>query len=438
MTVKWVDIPFEMVLAEPLRNGIYKPKQFHGLGAKMVNMGELFAYPRLRNVPMRRVELTETETHRFGLRTGDLIFARRSLVAEGAGKCSIVLDAPEPTAFESSIIRARPDATKANPLFLYYYFNSPAGLHGLDSIRRHVAVAGITGKDLASLVVPLPPLLQQQAIAHILGTLDDKIELNRRIIDTLETMARALFRSWFVDFEPVRAEVEARLSPLSRQVSELFPSRLVETAIGRLPAGWEVSEIGKEVTAVGGATPSTKEPAFWDRGVHAWTTPKDLSTLSSLPLLRTARRITDVGLERISSGLLPVGTVLLSSRAPIGYLAITEVPTAVNQGFIAMICRERLSNLYVLFWSMCNLHNIRAIAGGSTFAEISKKTFRPMPVIVPPTAILDAFDKVVRPIYERIVCNVREIEILEQTRDLLLPRLVSGAIQPDPRLEPPL
>ena len=274
---------------------------------------------------------------------------------------------------------------------------------------------------------------EQRAIAHILGTLDDKIELNRRMNATLEAMAQALFKSWFVDFEPVRAKFEARDSSVSRQVSGVFPDRLVDSVMGPVPDGWEISEIGKEVTAVGGATPSTKEPAFWDGGVHAWATPKDLSTLSSLPLLRTARRITDAGLAKVSSGLLPVGTVLLSSRAPIGYLAVTEVPTAVNQGFIAMICQKRLSNLYVLFWCMSNLHNIKGVAGGSTFAEISKKTFRPIPVIVPPPAILRIFDNAVRPLYERIVCSTREIATLNQTRDLLLPKLVSGEIHPNPR-----
>ena len=102
------------------RNGIYKPKEFHGRGVKMVNMGELFAHSRLRDVPMRRVELTGSETEKSGLAPGDLLFARRSLVAEGAGKCSIVLEVNEPTTFESSIIRARPDSTKADSHFLYY------------------------------------------------------------------------------------------------------------------------------------------------------------------------------------------------------------------------------------------------------------------------------------------------------------------------------
>ncbi|HRS17032.1 MAG TPA: DUF559 domain-containing protein, partial [Thermoanaerobaculaceae bacterium] len=204
MAGEWRSISFGQLLAEPVRNGIYKQKEFHGRGAKIVNMGELFAHPRLRAVPMKRVELSDSESERFTLAEGDLLFARRSLVAEGAGKCSVVLDIDEPTTFESSIIRARPDRTKADSLFLYYFFNSTSGLHCLDTIRRQVAVAGITGSDLARLEFTLPPLPEQRAIAHILGTLDDKIELNRRMSETLEAMARALFKAWFIDFDPVR------------------------------------------------------------------------------------------------------------------------------------------------------------------------------------------------------------------------------------------
>ena len=420
---------FEELLDEPVRNGIYKSKEHHGHGVKMVNMGELFAHPRLRAVPMRRVGLSESEIERFSITRGDLLFARRSLVAEGAGKCSVVLDVDEPTAFESSIIRARPAAATSDPLYLYYFFCSPPGLHRLDTIRRQVAVAGITGRDLSGLEIPAPPLSEQRAIGHVLGTLDDKIEMNRRMNATLEAMARALFRSWFVDFDPVRAKMEGRDTGLPKEIADLFPDRLVNSELGDIPEGWEVSEIGAEVDAVGGATPSTKEPAYWDGGQHHWATPKDLSKLLSPVLLQTERKITDAGTHKISSGLLPPGTVLLSSRAPIGYLAITEVPTAVNQGFIAMICRKRLPALYVLSWCYENLEYIKDISGGSTFAEISKKAFRPLSVVVPPKTILGVYDDASCSLHECVVSNTREAALLASLRDLVLPKLVAGELR---------
>ena len=417
---------FGSLLAQPVRNGIYKTKEFHGRGVKMVNMGELFAHPRLRNVSMKRVELNASEIDRFSVKKGDLLFARRSLVAEGAGKCCVVLEVSQPTAFESSIIRARPDPEKADSLYIFYYFSSPLGLHRLDTIRRQVAVAGITGGDLASLGVPLPPVHHQRTVAHVLGTLDDKIDLNRRMNETLESMARAIFKDWFVDFGPTRAKAEGRAPYLAPALWDLFPNALDDTG---KPAGWMVSEIGKEVQAVGGGTPSTKEPSYWAGGEHHWATPKDLSKLTSPVLLGTDRKITDSGVHKISSGLLPVGTVLLSSRAPIGYLAIAEVPTAINQGFIAMVCQKRLPNTFVLFWCHENLDYIKDISGGSTFAEISKRAFHPVPVVVPSGQILVAYDRLIRPLYFRIVANTKENETLARTRDLLLPKLMSGEIR---------
>ena len=426
MAGDWKKTPFEQLLIEPVRNGIYKTKDFHGRGAKIVNMGELFAHPRLCAVPMKRVELNESESSRFLLSEGDLIFARRSLTAEGAGKCSVVLELDEATTFESSIIRARPDMEKANPLYLYYFFNSPSGFHSLDTIRRQVAVAGITGGDLAKLEIPTPPLPEQRAIAHILGTLDDKIELNRRRNQPLETMARALFKDWFVDFGPVRAKIEGRQPYLPAELWQLFPDRLDDEG---KPEGWRRSTIGGEVTVCGGSTPSTKEPAFWEGGEHHWATPKDLSALTFPVLLDTDRKITDAAIAKISSGLLPVGTVLLSSRAHIGYLAIAEVPTAINQGFIAMKCNGALPNVFVLFWCRENMDVILGNANGSTFQEISKSNFRPIPVIVPPELILNAFRERTGPLYRHIVENERESRSLAQLRDTLLPKLISGELR---------
>jgi type I restriction enzyme S subunit len=195
------------------------------------------------------------------------------------------------------------------------------------------------------------------------------------------------------------------------------------------PEGWRTSIIGDEITISGGGTPSTKEPAYWEGGEHHWVTPKDLSVLSSPVLLTTGRRITDAGIAKISSGLLPVGTVLLSSRAPIGYLAIAEVPTAINQGFIAIICDRALPNLFVLFWCKESMGAIVSNANGSTFQEISKANFRPLRVVVPPEEVLTAFMTMASPLYQRTVSNLREIEALATVRDTILPKLLSGELR---------
>ena len=426
---EWPTDRFGRLLTEPVRNGIYKRKEFHGRGAKIVNMGELFAHPRLRAVPMKRLELSESENDRFLITAGDLLFARRSLVAEGAGKCCAVLNVDEPTTFESSIIRARPDPTRADYLYLYYFFNSALGLYHLDTIRRQVAVAGITGSDLTNLDIPVPPLPEQRAIAHILGALDDKIELNRRMNETLEAMARALFKSWFVDFDPVRATMAGRDTGLPSHLADLFPDRLVDSELWKIPEGWEVRALGDVAEVVGGTTPSTKQAEYWKGGTHCWATPKDLSALTMPVLLDTERKITDVGLQRIGSGLLPPGTVLLSSRAPIGYLAIAEMPVAINQGFIAMLPRERVSNQFLLRWSEAFHDEIVNHANGSTFLEISKSNFRQIPVVTPNESIMRTYGALASSLHKRVVSNEHLSRALAALRDALLPKLISGEIR---------
>ena len=313
-----------------------------------------------------------------------------------------------------------------NPHYIYYWLKK-----NTEELERHASGSTfqeLSGSNLKRIRIPLPPLPEQRAIAHVLGTLDDKIELNRRMNETLETMARALFKSWFVDFDPVRAKMAGRDTGLPKSIADLFPDRLVASEIGEIPEGWEVSKISQEVDTVGGATPSTKEPTYWNKGKWHWATPKDLSNLSSPVLLTTKRKITDKGTRKISSGLLPIGTVLLSSRAPIGYLAITETPTAINQGFIAMLCRKRLPNIYVLFWCYENLDHMKGISGGSTFAEISKKVFRHVPVVVPQEKILSTYENIVRPLYDQIICDMKESMWLTSLHDMLLPNLISGKI----------
>ena len=277
--------------------------------------------------------------------------------------------------------------------------------------------------------VCLPPLPEQNAIASVLGTLDDLIELNRETNEILEEMARALFKSWFVDFDPVRAKLEGRPpAGIDAATAALFPDHFQDSELGQIPKGWEVKPIGEVVSCIGGGTPSTAEAKFWEHGTHHWTTPKDFSSLQAPFLIDTARRITDAGLAKISSGLLPAGTVLMSSRAPVGYLAIAEIPVAINQGFIAMGPNESASKYFLLNWCQSNMDEIESRASGTTFAEISKSAFRPIPMILPPAKVVNAFTEHVEPFYSHIASNIRESRDLATLRDTLMPKLLSGEI----------
>jgi len=290
------------------------------------------------------------------------------------------------------------------------------------------AVVALSRRDFLAYPVP-PQTTQRRTAVVLLDAIEERIELNRRMNETLEAMARALFKSWFVDFEPVRAKAEGRDPSLPKPVADLFPNSFEESELGEIPKGWQVKSVGDLADVVGGTTPSTKEPAYWEGGTHAWATPKDLSGLAIPVLLDTERRIADAGLSQIGSGLLPKGTVLLSSRAPIGYLAVAEVPVAINQGFIAMKPKTGTSNLFLLLWASVAHVEIVSRANGSTFLEISKANFRPIAVVTPSANMMQQFEKLARPLYERIVESARESRNLAALRDTLLPKLISGALR---------
>jgi type I restriction enzyme S subunit len=276
--------------------------------------------------------------------------------------------------------------------------------------------------------VRIPPLSYQQAVSGLLGALDDKIELNRRMNRTLEELASVLFKSWFVDFDPVHAKRDGRKQVgVPDAALSLFSEHFEDSSLGPIPKGWRVSTIGAEVHVVGGSTPRTEEPRFWNGDV-CWVTPRDLSRLADPVVLASERYITSDGLGQIASGLLPRGTVLLSSRAPIGYLAIAEVPVAINQGFIAMVCSARLPNHWVLRWTEQTMNEILSRAGGTTFAEISKSSFRSIPVIVPSLEVVHLYASVAGPLHERLVANVREMTTTASLRDTLLSDLLSGEV----------
>ena len=270
----------------------------------------------------------------------------------------------------------------------------------------------------------------QKRIAAFLGTLDSKIFLNHQQNATLEAAAREVYRSWFVDFDPVRARLDGRRPHgMDDATAALFPDRIEHGDAGELlPVGWDFLPVGEVLEVKGGATPSTKNSDFWIGGTHCWATPKDLSGLGTPILQDTSRHITDAGVAKISSGLLPPGTVLLSSRAPVGYTAITVMPCAVNQGFIAMVCPPDIPNVYVMQWVESSMPEILNRASGTTFAEISKRSFRPILFLKPSPEVLSAFGETVGPLYDLIGSNDRESRTLAELRDALLPKLLSGEL----------
>jgi len=358
---------------------------------------------------------------------GDVVFTSKGTV----GRFAFVREGTPEFVYSPQLCYWRSgDVSRIHPRWLFYWMN------GREFFLQYKGVAGQTDmaeyvslRDQRAMKIRLPPLPEQKAIAHILGTLDDKIELNRRMNATLEAMARALFQSWFVDFDPVRAKLDGRKPVgLDSVTATLFPEHFQDSQAGHIPKGWTIKPVGEVVDCVGGGTPSTAEPKYWEVGTHHWTTPKDFSSLQAPVLIDTDRKLTDAGIAKISSGLLPAGTLLLSSRAPVGYLAIAAMPVAINQGFIAMKCIKRASNFFMLNWCQTNMAEIESRATGTTFAEISKQNFRPIRVVLPPKELMAAFTAKVAPLYAQITANLHQSRTLATLRDTLLPKLLSGEL----------
>ena len=298
-----------------------------------------------------------------------------------------------------------------NPNYIYHFFLSLIGKERLNEITIGSTQSALTISGLKNININLPPLDEQKSIADILSSFDDKIELLREQNKTLETLAQTLFKEWFVKFN--------------------FPNAIGEmtnSELGQIPKGWRVGALGDVTNIKGGGTPSTKNKIFWNGNIH-WTSPKDLSNSKSMFLLDTEKKITEQGLKKISSGLLPKGTLLLSSRAPIGYLAFSDVDIAINQGYIALLGDEFFSNYFMYLWLKVNMKSVMNAANGSTFLEISKTAFKGIQCLVPNENTLSLFDELVKTNFDKILSNQLQIQTLEKTRDALLPKLMSGNIR---------
>lgn len=358
----------------------------------------------------------------------DLVFPHRGNI----GAVGLVPEGSQRYALSTSLMKVTLDRKRVDPLFMYYFFRSPQGQAELLKNASQVGTPGIATPltSLRACVVPVPPIEEQVPAAQMLSSLDDRIDLLRQTNSTLESMVQALFKSWFIDFDPVRAKSEGREPEgMDAATAALFPAELEESVLGPVPKGWTVQPIGDLVEAVGGSTPDTKNEAFWEPGVHHWTSPKDLSGATAPVLLDTDRRVSDAGLAKISSGLLPVGTLLMSSRAPIGYLSLSQVPVAINQGYIAMPPGGRLPPEYMYFWCQLSMDAIKGRANGSTFMEISKKAFRPIPALLPSPEVVNRFHDFAITVFSRVTANERQARALAELRDTLLPRLISGKLQ---------
>lgn len=417
-------VPFGELYIEPSRNGVTKPKKVRGVGTKIINMGELFRHDRINNVQCDRAPLTEKEMKSTLLRAGDLLFARQSLVLSGAGKCSIFTGDDEPTTFESHIIRVRIDRKRASPEFYYYLLRSSYGRALIQTIvEQGAGASGIRGSDLSNLLVPLPAIDTQIAIAETLAFLDDKIDLNRRMNETLEAMARALFKDWFVDFGPTKAKMEGRAPYLAPEIWNLFPDRLDNDG---KPEGWKYGTLSDLAETNSESWTNNKHPEFVDYvdlSNTKWGTIESVSRLAWTKAPSRARRIAKVG-----------DTIIGTTRPGNGSFAyISQSGLTISTGFAVLTPKKTLYQdfVYVAASAPSNINRLANLADGhgGAYPAVKPSEVAETEVAIASEQVFVKYAEIASEMRNKIETAKLESRSLSQTRDFLLPKLMSGEVR---------
>jgi type I restriction enzyme S subunit len=333
------------------------------------------------------------------------LYDKETILIPRKGSLNNIYYLNEPFWSVDTIFWSKINEEVAFPKYLFY------NLKVLDFASMDVgsAIPSLTTELLKKIEIDLPSLPEQKSIAQILSTIDDKIENNLAINKTLEEMAMALYKHWFVDFGPFQ------------------DGEFVESELGLIPKGWEVKKIGDVIETLGGGTPSTTKNEYWENGEILWYSPTDLTRENSMYSFDSAKKINTLGLQKSSAKLFPANSLLMSSRATIGLLTINTKEACTNQGFITMLPNEKLTIYQLYFWTIQNMELIISKANGSTFKEISKSNFRDLDIIV--ANDIEKYIEESRDIFEQIKNNTLENQTLTQLRDTLLPKLISGEVR---------
>jgi type I restriction enzyme S subunit len=354
------------------------------------------------------------------------------LVMSNVGSVGIVFRVPnlgQPMTLGPNAVMCRTrDAIRLDQRFLYYFFLAPDGQAALRSITSGSVQPKFNKTDLRSLRIPLPPLPEQRAIAHILGTLDDKIELNRRMSETVEAMARALFKSWFVDFNPVRAKMDGRwrkgesLPGLPAHVYDLFPDRLVDSELGEIPEGWEVGTLGNVAEHPRrGVQPEQIAPD--SPYIALEHMPKQCVALSEWG--------TADGLES-SKFQFNKGEILFGKLRPYFHKVGVAPVDGVCSTDIVVVAPRSMQWFGFVLGHVSSVAFVEYTNAGSTGTKMPRTSWHDMArylVALPPKPLAAAFTRLIQPSVDRIVADIHESRTLAAVRDALLPKLICGELR---------
>lgn len=295
-------------------------------------------------------------------------------------------------------------------MFLYLYLRSCYFRAQITQFQSGSAQPQLPISTLQKMKVIKPDIAAQRRIASILSSLDRKIELNNKINADLEEMAQAIFKNWFVDFEPFK------------------DGKFVDSELGMIPEGWKVGRLDEIADVVGGSTPSKAKPEYYTQKGIAWLTPKDLSNHPAVYTSRGEIDITEEGYNSTSTKLMPKGTILFTSRAPIGYISIAQNDICTNQGFKSLVPKKAGTCFLYCFLKYVT-PEIENKSTGSTFKEASGSLMKSLQVIMPEQKVFEDFETIVSPLFARIESLEKENSRLSLLRDTLLPRLMSGELE---------
>ncbi len=339
------------------------------------------------------------------LQNEDIVFGRKGAV----DRHLFVAEEQKGWIQGSDCIRLRLDPETVLPKFVSFAFRLDRHKNWmLAQSGNKATMASLNQEIIRRIPFRHPDLPTQERIAGVLSAYDDLIENNRRRIALLEQAARLLYREWFVHFR--------------------FPGHETTKFVDGLPEGWEAKTIAEVCKTVGGGTPSTKVQSYWDGGDVTWVTPTDITRNDCLALLDSEKKITREGLQKSSAKIVPPFTILMTSRASVGFFGMCDHDVCTNQGFINIIPNHEILRHYMLFNLMHRVEEIRLHAGGSTYSEISKSKFRALAMILPELQVIAAFDAKISPMMTQVRCMKKSISELTKARDLLLPRLMDGRI----------
>ena len=318
-----------------------------------------------------------------------------------------------------SIIRVNQKFVDPN-FILYYLLNPKFKKYMLKIASDGGTRNALTKGDIENFCIKLPKLSEQTKISNVLSRFDKRISLLRRENETLEGVAQVLFKRWFVEFEFPNEEGK----PYKSAGGKMTPSPL-----GKIPTHFKVAKVGTELEILGGGTPSTIEPSYWENGNINWYTPSDLTSSNMLFSLGSEKNISEKGLNNSSARLFPEYSLMMTSRATIGEIAINIEKACTNQGFIVLVPNENYPIYFLHGWLLKQLNMIKRLASGSTFPEMSRSEFKNLDIIKVPKRTMKLFSCLVEPIYKKIENNIKESRSLTLIREGVLPELMGGRIR---------